>query len=697
VSPSETKSFRFACDTGGTFTDLIVESDNLRMYKAHTVPSDPTKGVLDALRVAAADHELTLEALLQRGELFVHGTTHAINAIITQKTARTGFIVTEGHPDILVIREGGKSDAFDFTTFFPDPYVPRALTFEVEERIAADGSVRKPLNEADVISVIKALKREKVEAVAVCLLWSIINPDHEKRIGELLAEHMPNVPVTLSHALNPTLREYRRASSTVIDASLKPVMAKYLGNLESRLKAAGFAGRVLVLTSQGGTMDAGELSRAPIHAINSGPSMAPVAGRHFARLDLDERDVIVADTGGTTYDVSLVRGGQIPWTRETWIGAPYKGHMTGFPSVDVKSVGAGGGSIAWVDAGGVLHVGPQSAGSTPGPACYGMGGLEATVSDACVVLGYIDPDYFLGGSVKLDAEAARQAVGRIASRLSVSLEAAAASIVQLVTENMVQAIVDITVNQGVDASEAILIGGGGAAGLNSIFIARRLGCRHLVFPELGAALSAAGALMSDLTAEYRQTFITSTANFDMRGTNAVLQSLGEQCQTFQDGPAENALSHNVRFSVEARYPGQVWEIEAPLSHGRFSGPDDVKALTETFHAAHKSIFAVNDPTSVVEIVGWSAKVSSRFRDTSLGRLAVNPASAEARTVRSTYFAGAGWIDTPRSSFEGLKTNQVYRGPMIVESPFTTIVLDPQSRFHLTDAGSVIVSLEQERF
>ena len=239
-------------------------------------------------------------------------------------------------------------------------------------------------------------------------------------------------------------------------------MTRYLSGVEGRLRDAGFEGRVLVLTSQGGTMDAAELARMPIHAINSGPSMAPIGGRYYAGLEGLDHDIIVADTGGTTYDVSLVRGGAIPWTRETWIGAPYSGHMTGFPSVDVKSVGAGGGSIAWVDAGGVLHVGPMSAGAKTGPVAYGAGGVEPTVTDACIVLGYIDPDFFLGGSVKLDKEAARAAIQtRVADRLGLDVEAAASAIVDLVTQNMVQAIADITVNQGIDAAQAVLIGGGG--------------------------------------------------------------------------------------------------------------------------------------------------------------------------------------------------------------------------------------------
>lgn len=686
----DSEIFRFACDTGGTFTDLLVEAGDLRMYKAATVPGDPAKGVLDALTLAAQDRGIALADLLRRGEILAHGTTHAINAIITRRTARTAMLLTEGHRDILVLREGGKSDPFDYGIPFPDPYIPRSLTFEVRERIAADGRITRDLDEAALRDTIAALKEAKVEAVAVCLLWSIVNGAHERRVGELLAEHLPGVPVTLSHALNPSLREYRRASSAAIDASLRPMMGRYMGGLDERLRAAGFDGRLLVVTSQGGMMPAMRLAQSPIHAINSGPSMAPVAGRHYAGLDLGERDVIVADAGGTTYDVSLVRGGTIPMTRETWIGEPYTGHMTGFPSVDVKSVGAGGGSIAWVDDGGLLRVGPQSAGAVPGPACFGRGGIEPTMTDACVVLGYVDPDYFLGGSMRLDATAARTAVARVASSLGVSIEVAAMSIVQLVTENMVQAIVDISINQGIDTREAVLLGCGGAAGLNSIFIARRLGTRDLLFPEVGAALSAAGALMSDLTSEHRRPLLTRTDRFDFDGANAVLAGLADQCRLFE-AEADHAISHRTEFSVEARYPGQVWEIEVPLRQGRFEDPGDVAAFVEDFHACHRRQFAVDDPASPVEIVSWTGKISSRIREQPLGRL---PAAIGAgRAPRPVYFPGKGWIDTPIANFAELVAGHDRAGPMILESPFTTIVVDPGASVRMTTSGSILVTLE----
>ncbi|MBO6785153.1 MAG: hydantoinase/oxoprolinase family protein, partial [Alphaproteobacteria bacterium] len=260
---------RFACDTGGTFTDLIVEDDDgsLTMYKASTTPSDPVKGVLDALTLAADDRDMALGDLLARGDMLIHGTTHAINAIITGNTAKTAFLTTAGHPDILVLREGGRIEPFNFVAPYPDPYVPRALTFEIPERINSAGEVHTALDEAATIDVIGRLRDAEVEAVAICFLWSIYNPAHELRVGELLEEHLPGVPYTLSHRLNPALREYRRASATAIDASLKPLMGRYLGGLTERLSEAGFAGRTLVLTSQGGMLDAHDLAEKPIHAI----------------------------------------------------------------------------------------------------------------------------------------------------------------------------------------------------------------------------------------------------------------------------------------------------------------------------------------------------------------------------------------------------------------------------------------------
>jgi N-methylhydantoinase A len=684
---------RLACDTGGTFTDLVVEVDGeLRMYKTSTTPDDPIEGVLNALTLAAADAGLPRERFLNRGETFVHGTTRAINAILTGNTARTAFLTTEGHPDILVIREGGRIEPFNFTVPYPEPYVPRALTFEIPERIDAAGQILKPLDENGVLGVIERLRKKQIEAIGVCLLWSIANPVHEQRVGELLALHLPEVACTLSHRLNPTLREYRRASSTCIDASLKPLMRGYLHGLKSRLREAGFTGRVLMVTSQGGMMDADDVAEAPIHAIGSGPAMAPVAGRHYAALDASTDTAVVADTGGTSYDVSLVRQGHIPWTRETWLGQRFRGHMTGFPSVDVKSIGAGGGSIGWVDAGGLLHCGPQSAGSRPGPACYGIGGLEPTVTDCALLLGYIDPEFFLGGAMRLDPEAARAALtSGVARPLGLGLEEAAAAVLALATEKMVGAIEEITINQGIDPRAAVLIGGGGAAGLNAVAVARRLGCREVVIPEVGAALSAAGALMSDLSAEYGQMAFATSDRFDAQAINAVLASLEEQCRAFIAGPGQGSIEQRVDFTVEARYPHQIWEIEVPMAHGRFRGEDDLRALVASFHATHQQIFEISDPQSEIELVTWRARVRCRLRERGTGRLVRDAPGAEIGGTRRVYFAEGGWVEAEVRRFEEVASGTTVAGPAIIESSFTTVVLDPGALARRTAAGSLAIA------
>lgn len=684
---------RFAVDTGGTFTDLLVEQDDgaLNMFKAATTPDDPIRGVIDSLQVAADHFGSPLDELLARGSLFIHGTTRAINAIITGATARTAFLTTQGHPDILVLREGGRSDVFNFTVPYPDPYVPRSLTFEVPERMTADGSVLTALDEAEVVRIIGELKACEVEAVAVCLLWSIVNPAHEVRIGELLEEHLPGVPYTLSHRINPSLREYRRASSTAIDASLKPLMGAYMRNLTSRLEEAGFRGRTLIVTSGAGVIDATAAAETPVHLINSGPAMAPVSGRHFAEADAQAETAIVADTGGTTYDLSLVRRGRIPWTRETWIGGEYRGHMTGFPSVDVRSIGAGGGSIAWVDDGGLLHVGPQSAQAVPGPAAYGRGGTEPTLTDACVALGYVDPDYFLGGAMQLDASAAREAIGiGVAERMGVSIEEAALAIVQIATENMVQAIMDITINQGIDPAKAVLIGGGGAAGLNSERIGQRLDCPLVLIPDVGAALSAAGALMSELISDARATHFTSTASFDLDGVNAVLAGLKQQCDAFAATAGEGALSTEISFTAEARYPAQVWEIEVPLRGSSFDDEAAVRQLVADFHAAHEEVFAISDPDSEVEIIGWSARVSCRLRDGGLAELSDQASGTGGDRSRQCYFKGTGWAETASLSFEALADGRTVDGPAIVENSFTTVVVGPGATVSRKPSGSLAI-------
>jgi N-methylhydantoinase A len=684
---------RLACDTGGTFTDLVVEDDNeIRLFKTPTTPDDPVRGVLDALSLAAGHYRQEPIDFLKRAEMFIHGTTRAINAILTGNTARTAFITTEGHPDILVIREGGRIEPFNFRVPYPEPYVPRRYSFTVPERIDAQGRIVTPLDEDAVAKVIDRLRHLKVEAIGVCFLWSIVNGAHENRVGELLARHLPGVPVTLSHVLNPTLREYRRASSTVIDASLKPLMFEYLNGLTSRLREAGFSGRTLMVTSQGGVMDAEAVARAPIHSINSGPSMAPVAGRFYAERDFGHAVAIVADTGGTSYDVSLVRDGRIPWTRETWLGQRFRGHMTGFPSVDVKSIGAGGGSVAWVDNGGLLQVGPNSAGSTPGPVSYRKGGTEPTVTDSALILGYIDPNFFLGGAMELDKAAAVAALqSSVASKLGITVEAAAAAVLALATEKMIGAIDEITVSQGIDPASAILIGGGGAAGLNAVAVGRRLGCKGVLIPDAGAVMSAAGALMSELSSDHAKVLYTTSGRFDFKNVNALLKDLHGQCAEFAAGPGVGAIETAIELSVEARYPHQIWEIEVPIHGAEVADVEDLDALKMAFHVAHKTLFEINDPNSEVEFVTWRAHVKCRLKPSATGQLAASIGTETVASRRPVFFSATGWVDAPVARFETMKSGEPLTGPAIVESSYTTVVIDPGAIAERTQGGGLRVT------
>lgn len=683
---------RLACDTGGTFTDLLVErpDGSWFMTKASTVPQDPVQGVIAAMQKAADAHRMPLRTFLRDAELLIHGTTHALNAVLTKRAAKTALLVTRGHRDVLVLREGGRPGPFAFNVPYPAPYVPRSLTFEVRERIDARGEVIAPLDVAELRETCRRLREESIEAVGVCLLWSIVNPVHELTVGSVLAEELFGIPFTLSHVVNSTMREYRRASAATIDASLKPIMTRYLGTLAERLEAAGFAGQLLVATSQGGMLPAATVARTPILSLNSGPSMAPVAGRWYGERIDAQADVIVADTGGTTFDVSLVRDGRIPTTRETWVGAPHEGPMTGFPSVDVRSVGAGGGSLASVDSGGLLRVGPQSAGAWPGPACYGRGGDRPTLSDAALLLGILDPDRFLDGGMKLDVMAAERAMKlHVADPLDVSVSSAAAMVLKVATETMSQAILDLLFSQGVDPRRAILLAGGGAAGMNAVFIAKRLGCRTLVISEAGAALSATGAMLSDLKREFRTMQFQTTREFDAESANRAFADMLADCEDFaRETGAQRAA---INYAAEARYPDQVWELELPLSRQAF-GPGSEREIETAFHQLHERVFAVSDPKSEVEIIGWAASVSCPIRPTSMPSLDLPaPRPPIARPVT---FLDGRTLEVPVLDYAAINLGQTQAGPAIVEMPLTTVIVDIDASFVRTETGSLVIRWQQ---
>lgn len=692
-------NYRISIDLGGTFTDaVVVTPDGRRIIgKALTTQDRAFKGMSAAISNAAEQDGLTLQGLLEMAGLFIYGTTRATNAIVTRRVAKTALLTTAGFPDILVMKEGGKLNAHDFSHDFPEPYIARRDTFEIRERMSSEGTPSIEFSEADARRVAKQLKSLGFEAVAVCFLWSIANPSHELAMAGILDEELPGIPYTLSHAINPVLREYRRASAAAIDASLKPLMQKHLRDLEDDLRDAGYAGEILVSTSIGGVMLIDEVCTRPIHMAKSGPSMAPIAAKAFSMVEGGAGEAIVCDTGGTTFDVGLVRGGEQVYSRESWIGGQWIGDLLGISSVDVRSLGAGGGSIVWVDDGGLMRVGPQSAGSSPGPACYGLGGTEPTVSDAACVLGYFDPEYFLGGRMHLHTEAARKAIGKIASTIGKSIEVTAFDVLTLASELMVKAIRDITIAQGFDPAESVIVAGGGAAGINTMLIAHQLSARRVVLPKEASALSACGMQFADIVREEAASCFMSSNRFDSARINGVFADLTSKLTGFLSRLALTDKfpgNSNIAYFAEARYASQVWELEVPLPSGHLNGVDDVNAFVDGFHRAHEIVFGVRDEGSAVEFITWKARLRSAIGIQLEQRPALDSwHDAPVDETRLCFFGAETPVQTPIYRGADLRPGMVLRGPCVVEEPTTTLVVFPNMSASVSGAGNYLLSFE----
>ena len=688
--------YRIGIDTGGTFTDVVVGNSSgiLSVGKALTTRKRISEGILEGLGVAAASLGIDAGALLRQTSVFIYGSTRATNAILEGKTAKTALLVTHGFPDILVRREGGKTNPWDYTADYPEPYIPRHLTFEVQGRISSEGAALTPFDEAGATAVMHRLGALQVEAVAVCFLWSIANPEHELAAARIIERELPGIPYTLSHQVNPIVREYRRASSAAIDASLKPLMQQHLREMESDLRAAGLAGELLPAISLGGVMHIDGVIERPIHMVRSGPSLAPILGQVTGFAEVGATEVIVCDTGGTSFDVSLVRDGRPVFGRDTWLGARYVGHLTGMSSVDARSIGSGGGSIARVDSGGLLCVGPESAGAEPGPACYGRGGQHATVTDAALLLGYLDPGYFNGGRMQLDTAASIAAVSRIAAQLGKSPEDAAAGILTVASEHMVAAIKEITINEGVDPRDSLLLAGGGAAGLIIVPIARELGCARVLLPRMAGALSACGAQYTDIVTEFGTSQVTASTGFDYAAVNRVLGGLKASVQDFmQSLRARGIQRFRADYFVEARYRYQVWELEVPLPEAGIDTPAELDRVVKAFHAAHEAIFAVSEADQEIEFIQWKGRVTGELDRPPLTPLPELTTQAPAPERRGkAYFESTGIVDIPRFRGAVLTPGMQIQGPALVIEPTTTIVLYPGSVATVTPFNNYMIQV-----
>jgi N-methylhydantoinase A len=662
--------FASCIDIGGTFTDLVVHSHEggLDIFKSPTTPGEFEKGFMNVLALAAEHYGLALAEFLARSELIVHGTTVSTNALVEGKTAPVGLICNAGHPDVLTIREAPRKRAFTVHIDYPQPYVPRNRTYEVHGRIDALGRELEPLVESDVTAAIEYFRRCEVQAIAVSLLWSIVNPAHERRVLDIIAAAWPQIPVTLSHEINPIPREYRRTISTAINASLFPVVSAYMRRLADALRAAGYRRDLLIANCVGGMMPPDEIVKRPIYSVMSGPTLAPVAALALSAVP----NIIVADMGGTTFDVSAIRNRQIVVSPESTFGM----EMLGIPKIDVRSVGAGGGSIASIDAGGLLKVGPRSASAHPGPACYGLGGNLPTVTDANLVLGIIDPDYFLGGRMKLDREKAEQVIGTLAQQLRVDLLSAAWAIYTTINHNMIAAIEDVTVNEGIDPRESYMISGGGATACHIGDMCRIIAIRSFMVPKLAAGLSAYGGLLSDIRWEETATLHTNSRKFDAAGVDRLLLELKHRGDRFLERAGVAPAARSFSYAFQGRYLFQSWDIEVTFELGE-SGmtPADLPRLAAAFHAQHEAIYTIKDVVEVVEFTTWKVRAigdtgGRRRHDAVLPVQASRTSPASHREV----YLGRNRQRLPVYNGSILGSGAVIAGPAIVEETTTTMLL-----------------------
>jgi N-methylhydantoinase A len=671
--------YRIGIDVGGTFTDLVaIDAGGATVLaKVPSTPQDPSLGVLDGLALLARRLGLDRAALLAATDRIVHGTTVATNALLERKGARLGLLTTAGHRDVIEMREGLKDERYNLRMPPPEQLVPRQLRLGVRERLRADGRVEIPLDPASLDVAIAVLQQAQVEAVAVCYLHAWRDPAHEEATRAALQRTLPGAYVSLSSEVLPQIKEFERVSTTIINAYVGPVLSRYLARLEARLGEAGYQGPTLIIQSHGGVAPIAEAGRLAAGGVLSGPA-GGVAGSVYAARLIGEQNLIPFDMGGTSTDISLVEGGMAALVMNRRVG----GHRIALNSLDIASIGAGGGSIARVDSGGILHVGPDSAGALPGPACYGQGGTHATVTDANLVLGYLDPDNFLGGDRRLDPAAAERAVDAIAAPLGVARVAAARGIHRVVNTNMAEGVRLVSVRRGVDPRRFALFAFGGAAGLHATDIARQLGLGRVIVPRVAAVLSAWGMLATDLRFEVARTHIGDARVLDGAAVKRLFDDMEEEgmrrLRASFAGPARAARS------VDMRYGEQVFEITVPLDDVDWSLADPLPQIVERFHRRHEALYTYAMPDQESVLVNARVTVSGILEE--LPQEPDLPAAPAAmpRAERRIYLDD--WVLAPVYRFDALAPAQQIAGPAIIESAMTTVLLRPGDRARATPQG-----------
>ena len=665
-------------DVGGTFTDFVSyepESRKLEVWKTPSTPRDPSDGILEGLARGGVDG---------RVEHLRFGTTIATNAILERKGATVAFVTTRGFKDVPFIQRGKRKSHYDIKWVKSKPLVERRHCFEIDERVTAREGVHRPLDEEQARAVARAIGADpEIEAVAICLLCSYVVPDHDRRVRELFAEVCPDKPVSISYDLLPKWKEHERSSTTIADAYVKPIVGANLERLERRLCERGDIAEVAVIKSNGGVMTSGAAREAPIQLTLSGPTGGVVGAKQVAALaGIDH--LVTLDMGGTSTDVSTVVGGRESFTTsfEIEFGVPIQ-----IPMLDIRTLGAGGGSIAWIDKGGMLRVGPQSAGADPGPACYGRGGADATVTDANVVLGRIHPERFLGGAMRLDAAAAREAVAAVAKRIDKDVLETAHGIVQIANNNMVGALRMVLTERGLDPREFTLLGFGGAGPVHVCDLMQMASIPSGIVPNHPGQFSAFGFILTDARIDLERTAQMTSKAFDAERANQVMADLArESVEALRaQGHDENIQLYR---SLEMRYFGQNHELEVPVDFERF---DDaaIAGLWRKFHGTHRARYDFDIPRETIELISVKTSALSVTPQPELPRLAAargEPAPVERRTV--VFDDGAH--ETPVYARAELRAGHCLTGPAVIEEAASVTVVRPGLPVRVDDFGHLLI-------
>jgi N-methylhydantoinase A len=688
---------RLAVDIGGTFTDIVLDvGRDRKTRKVLTTPVRPEQAVLDGIRLILADAHARFRDI----DVFIHGTTLATNAIIERRGAKTALIATDGFRDVLDIATESRYDQYDLAIDKPIPLVPRALRFTVPERVDAHGGVRLPLDEAAVRTLVPKLRALDVKSVAIAFLHAYANPAHERRAGEILRAEMPDVRLTLSSAVCPEIREYERTSTAVANAYVQPLIDGYLGRMAEALEVEQFRGSIYLVTSGGGVTSIDTARRFPVRLLESGPAGGAIFASQIA-ASLGESKVLSFDMGGTTAKICLIEKYRPETSRLFEVDRAARflkgsGLPVRIPVIEMVEIGAGGGSIARVDALKRVTVGPESASSEPGPACYGRGGEHPTVTDADVALGKIDPDGFAGGTIRLKLELSRKALLHdIGEALGLSAETSAYAVQEIVCENMASAARVHAVERGAVVAQHTLIAFGGAAPLHAARVAERLGASRVIVPSNAGVGSAVGFLAAPISYELVRSRHARLDEFDSEAVSDLLQEIASEARTLVEPGARGAVVHERRIAF-MRYIGQGHEIAVELPHRRLTKADSL-SLRKAFEKDYAALFERSIPDAAIEILSWSVLASTSPRNPARIAEVTRKPAGKASGHRQFFDGRAGeTIDVPLYRREQLSPGETVAGPAVIAEDETSTFISVSFEAHIDSAGSIVMERKVAR-